>query len=120
MAMGRDGKIIGLGSDFADFALARYETGIPVPQITNASVHGKNLTVLGTNFGAGAVILLNGVPQKTISDSANRGTTLIGVKVGRLIRPDDSIRVQNASGFLSPDFIFTGSAAMTLGVKSLK
>ncbi len=83
-------------------------------------IHRKNLTVLGTNFDAGAIILLNGVPQKTISDSANPGTTLIGVKVGRLIRPGDSIRVQNASRFLSRDFVFTGSAAMTLGVKSLK
>jgi uncharacterized delta-60 repeat protein len=113
MTMGRDGKIICLGTDFGDFALARYETGIPVPQITSASIHGKNLTVLGTNFDAGAVILLNGVPQKTVSDSTAPGT-LIGVKVGRVIKAGDSIRVQNPSGFLSQDFIFTGTAAMTL------
>jgi uncharacterized delta-60 repeat protein len=109
IAIGRDGKIIGLGTAVGNFVLARYETGIPIPKITNASIEGKKLIVTGVDFDSGGVILLNGMPQKTLSDSSSPGTTLIGVKAGKIVKPGDSLRVQDASGFSSPDFIFTGT-----------
>ena len=109
MALGRDGKIIGVGTAFGLFQLARYETGIPVPVITNAFVHGKTLNVIGMNFDQGAVILLNGVAQKTSNENSDPTITLISVGAGKVIRPGDTLRVQDPNGLLSANFVFTGT-----------
>jgi len=109
MALGRDGKVIGVGTALGLFQLARYETGIPVPIITNAFVRGKTLNVIGMNFDEGAVILLNGVPQKTSNESSDPTITLISVGAGKLIRPGDTLRVQDPNGLLSANFVFIGT-----------
>jgi uncharacterized delta-60 repeat protein len=105
-----DGKIIigGIarnGTLGDDFALARYESGIPIPGISSASVNGKKLIVVGENFDAGAQILINGQAQKTKNDSQNL-TTLIAKKAGRKVRSGDSLQVRNPNGILSPIFSY--------------
>ena len=82
---------------------------IAIPGIVSASVQGKKLFVLGENFDAGAVILLNGEEQKTKRDGQNPETTLIGKKVGKKIKPGDKLQVRNPNGTLSEEFLFTGS-----------
>ena len=79
------------------------------PNITMASVSGKNLIVIGENFVPDAVILINGEEQETKSDDQNPQTMLIGKKAGIKIRPGDRVQVRNADGTLSQEFIFTGS-----------
>jgi hypothetical protein len=74
-----------------------------------ASVAGKNLIVVGENFGPGAVILINGEEHKTRSDGQSPQTTLIGEKAGKKIKPGDRVQVRNPDGTLSEEFIFTGS-----------
>ena len=74
-----------------------------------ASVSGKKLIVTGENFGEGAVILLNDVKQKTATDEISPTTILIGKKAGKKVRPGDKLRVQNANGTISPEFVFSGS-----------
>ena len=79
------------------------------PKITMASVAGKKLIVAGENFDPDAVILINGEEQKTRNDDQNPGTTLIGKKAGKKIKPGDRLQVRNPDGPLSEEFIFTGS-----------
>ena len=108
MALGRDGNIIGVGAAFGSFELARYQTGIPVPEITSVSVHGKTLTVTGANFDKGATILLNGSFEKTHNDSANPTSVLVSPKAGKLVEPGDTVTIMDTSGLLSAPFTFTG------------
>jgi Galactose oxidase, central domain len=79
------------------------------PKITMASVAGKKLIVVGENFDPDAVILINGEEQKTRNDDQNPGTTLIGKKAGKKIKPGDRLQVRNPDDILSEEFIFTGS-----------
>jgi hypothetical protein len=65
--------------------------------------------VVGENFYPDSVILINGEEQKTRNDDQNPGTTLIGKKAGKKIRPGDRAKVRNPDGALSEEFIFTGS-----------
>ncbi|HEY3137238.1 MAG TPA: hypothetical protein VGL29_14515 [Blastocatellia bacterium] len=69
---------------------------------------GKHLIVRGENFELGAVILLNGVQERTVSDSQSPKTTLIGKKVGKRIQPGDKLQVRNSNGAISEEFIFAG------------
>ena len=55
------------------------------------------------------MILINGEELKTRNDDQNPGTTLIGKKAGRKIKPGDRIQIRNPDGRLSEEFIFTGS-----------
>jgi hypothetical protein len=68
------------------------------PMISSVKRVGKNLMVNGSNFDAGAVILLNGDPQRTLSDDQNPTTVLIGRKVGKRINPGDKVKVRNSDG----------------------
>jgi photosystem II stability/assembly factor-like uncharacterized protein len=79
------------------------------PTITGASVRGKKLFVFGEGFDAGAVILLNGDPQKTRNHAEDPHLRLIGVKVGKKISPGVAVmlQVENADGMVSPTFTFT-------------
>jgi hypothetical protein len=40
------------------------------PRVAGASVSGKNLIVTGEGFGRGAVILIDGVEQRTRNDES--------------------------------------------------
>jgi hypothetical protein len=80
------------------------------PQILNARLKGKKLFVTGQNFAAGAVILVNGNPQKTKNDSSSPSTMLIAGKAGKKIADNAvvSLQVQSA-GVLSDKFpLFKG------------
>jgi hypothetical protein len=79
------------------------------PRVASASVRGKNLVVNGEGFDRGAVILINGVDQRTRADNSNPATMLIGKKSARDIVPGlpVNIRVRNADGLLSESLSFT-------------
>jgi len=82
-------------------------TQIAQPAITGAQLSGKNLQVSGANFDAGAVILLNGVDQRTKNDGQTPAG-LIGKKLGNQITPGQSVtlQVRNSDGKLSAAFSF--------------
>jgi hypothetical protein len=82
-----------------------------VPRITSVSISGKRLIVIGESFDAEAVILLNGDPQKTGHDEQNQNR-LVGKKVGKKIRPGESviIQVRNPDGETSQEIPFTRAA----------
>ena len=85
------------------------------PRIFNVRVKGKKLFLTGENFTEGAVILVNGEPQKTRNDEESPSTTLIAKRAGNSI-PDDSavnIQVQSANG-LSDKFPFFKGQVITL------
>ena len=110
VAAQRDGKIIVAGTAHNaslgyDFALARYESGIPIPSITSASVEGKKLAVVGENFGAGAQILINGQSRKTKNDPKD-STRLIAKKAGYKVRSGDILQVRNPNGIISAQFTY--------------
>lgn len=109
-ALQPDGKIVVVGFTRTnrgddDVAIARYESGIPIPNIATASTQGKKLFVEGENFDAGAKILINGQEQKTKSDATDP-TKLVAKKGGKNIKSGDKLRVRNSNGILSPEFIF--------------
>jgi len=79
------------------------------PRIAGASVSGKNLIVTGEGFDGGAVILIDGVEQRTRNDESKPATVLIGRKAAKNIAPGQrvSIQVRNPDGLLSESFSFT-------------
>ena len=79
------------------------------PNVTMASIAGKNLIVVGENFDPDAVILINGEEQQTKNDDQNPQTTLIGKKASTRIASGESakLQVRNPNGALSTEFIFT-------------
>jgi hypothetical protein len=81
---------------------------VAVPMITSASVAGKKLFLQGENFAPGAVILLKGKEQKTKNDALFPEAALFSKKVGRKIRPGDTLQVRNPDGTTSEEFTFTG------------
>jgi photosystem II stability/assembly factor-like uncharacterized protein len=97
---------IGIIGIAARFLTVRQE-GVLV-RINSATVSGKKLFVTGENFDAGAVILRNGVEQKTKNDPQNPQTALIGKKAGKGIKPGDRLQVRNPNGSKSEEFAFTG------------
>jgi hypothetical protein len=64
---------------------------------------------MGQNFDSGAVILENGGRQRTLHDTQNPSTTLIGKKVNKNITPGQTvtIQVQNSDGSLSNQVAYT-------------
>jgi hypothetical protein len=86
------------------------------PKIINARLKGKKLIITGENFGAGAVILVNGVAQSTRNDPDAPTTMLIAKKAGKKIPKDEvvSLRVQNESGPRSEQFGFFAGRVVTL------
>jgi hypothetical protein len=77
------------------------------PTIISVARSGKNLLVTGTNFDQSAVIVVDGVDQKTSpGDSPN---TLIGKKSFVAIDPGHTatVQVRNGTGAISPGFSFT-------------
>lgn len=85
------------------------------PRIFNARVKGKKLILTGENFMQGAVILVNGEPQKTRNDEGSPSTTLIAKKAGNSI-PDNAavtIEVVSSNG-LTDKFPFFKGRVITL------
>jgi hypothetical protein len=85
------------------------------PKIFNARMKGKKLILTGENFSQGAVILVNGEPQKTRNDEDSPSTTLIAKKAGNNIADNAavSIQVQSANG-LTDKFPFFKGQVVTL------
>ena len=85
------------------------------PKIFNARVKGKKLILTGENFSQGAVILVNGEPQKTRNDEDSPSTTLIAKKAGNNIADNAAvnIQVQSANG-LTDKFPFFKGQVVTL------
>jgi acetyl esterase/lipase len=77
-------------------------------RIIGASLSGKKLAVSGEGFKDGAVILLNGVPQKTRNDGQDPRTRLIAKKAGKKIAPGQTVmlQVENPDGSRSEQFSF--------------
>ncbi|HWP42337.1 MAG TPA: SBBP repeat-containing protein, partial [Blastocatellia bacterium] len=75
------------------------------PTITAAVIQGKHLDITGSGFERGAVILLDGEPQKT---KFKNSTSLRGKKVGKKIAPGETVEVQvrNPDGVESGVFSF--------------
>ena len=78
------------------------------PKVTGASVSGKKLIVSGTNFGQGAVIVLDGEEQRTINDALNPSSVLISKKAGKKVKTGQPvvIRVKNSTGTMSDEYSF--------------
>ncbi len=93
----------------ATIDVAIVDVNLTKPVILSALVSGKKLFVNGQNFAAGAVILMNGVKQKTLMDEENPTTVLIGKKAGKLIAPGQTVllQIRLPDGTLSEEFSFT-------------
>jgi hypothetical protein len=78
-------------------------------------VKGKKLILTGVNFMEGAVILVNGEPQKTRNDEESPSTTLIAKKAGKNITDNSAvtIQVESANG-LTDKFPFFKGLVVTL------
>jgi len=85
------------------------------PTILSARFKGRKLILTGERFMEGAVILLDGEPQKTRNDDLSPSTTLIGKKAGDRI-PDYAVvtlQVQSSNG-LTDKFPFFKGQVITL------
>jgi photosystem II stability/assembly factor-like uncharacterized protein len=78
------------------------------PRITGVSVSGKNLIVNGVGFDSGAVVLIDGVEQRTKHDQERPATMLVGKKSAKNINPGQQVIVQvkNSDGLMSQSFSF--------------
>jgi hypothetical protein len=85
--------------------VARIDLG---PKISGATVDGKNLIVSGEDFEEGAVIVLDGQDQRTLSSDQNPTGSLTGKKTAKRIAPGQpvNLQVRNPDGVLSPTFPF--------------
>jgi len=85
------------------------------PRIVSARVKGKKLILTGERFMEGAVILIDGEPQKTRNDEENPSTTLIAKKAGNSIADYAlvSLQVESPNG-LSDKFPFFKGQVITL------
>jgi hypothetical protein len=77
--------------------------------VTGAVIEGKKLVVTGESFDNGAVLLVNGEPQKTKNDTGDPTGRLIAKKAGKKIPRGQTaiLRVRNSDGRLSNEFPFT-------------
>jgi protocatechuate 3,4-dioxygenase beta subunit len=96
--------------DVALEGITQSQTPSGPPEITSASVSGKQLIVTGVNFDSGAILFMDGQRQtKTLNDSSNPTTVLIAKKSGKSINPGQTVRLQvrNSDNSLSQEFLFT-------------
>lgn len=85
------------------------------PKILNAKVKGKKLIVTGENFAPGAVILVNGEPQKTKNDADLPTTMLIAKKAGKKIPDNTAVSIQiQSDGSTSDKFGMFKGQVVTL------
>ena len=87
------------------------------PKIVSARVKGRKLILTGERFMDGAVILVDGEPQKTRNDEESPSTTLIAKKAGNFIIDYSvvSLQVQSPNG-VSDKFPFFKGQVITLDV----
>jgi N-acetylneuraminic acid mutarotase len=80
-----------------------------LPTIFEATVRKKRLIVTGQNFSEGAVILVDGEPQRTRNAANAPDTRLVSKKAGRQIDRGETVTLQvvNADGTASPEFEYT-------------
>ena len=73
------------------------------PWITFVSVSGNKLRVSGEGFDDGAVILLDGTPQKTNKIPESPSRALVSKEAGKKVKknPETRIQVRNSNGKLS-------------------
>ncbi len=94
----------------ANFTLTATASLAPqtLPMINLAFTSGKHVVVAGTNFDAGAVIIMNGVERKTRRDPENINI-LTGKKLAKKINHGETVmlQVKNSDGRVSPLFPFT-------------
>ena len=112
--------LVGLAIVSSDFPAHSSETHASTvqsdnqPRVYNVRIKGKKLILTGEHFMDGAVILVNGEPQKTRNDEESPSTTLIAKKAGKII-PDDTvvaIQVQSSNG-LTDNFPFFKGLVIT-------
>jgi hypothetical protein len=87
----------------ASFTAYRNPAAQETPFVVGARIKGKNLIISGVAFGEGAVVLINGEPQKSKNDPDLPSRTL-RVPKGKKRIPSGEIaivQVQNADGKLS-------------------
>src|SRR5206468_10649848 len=90
------------GGSYESLSLARdgFITKITpdIPVISAVSISGKHLLIEGNGFDRGAVLLMNGQPQKTKRDDSTFATELVGKKTAKKIDPGQAVvlRVQNS------------------------
>ena len=80
------------------------------PLVTGANVKGKNLFVMGENFGLGATLLMDGARQKkTFNDEVTPNTLMVAKKAGKNIEPGQTVvlQIRNPDDTLSNEFRFT-------------
>ena len=87
-------------------------SGSPLPQITSAQAQGKKLFVSGQNFQMGAVVNVNGDPQKTVNED-DFSHQLFCKKAARFIPFDTPVNltVVNRDGSTSAAFTFIKSSS---------
>jgi len=80
--------------------------------VTAARIDGKNGLIYGQNFGAGAVLLVNGQQARARNDDQQPATLLFAKKLGRQIAPGQTVtlQVRNPDGTLSNILNFTRPA----------
>ncbi len=90
------------------FILLNGAAPITRPVVSGAEIAGEELTVTGSRFDNGAVILVNGVEQGTANDSQSPTTLLIASVAGKQIRPGQGvvIQVQSSAGIFSEGLAF--------------
>lgn len=97
--------------DGQSFVLKNGFTYLPAAQIGSVSITAKQLTVFGSGFDKGSVILLRGQPQPTRLEIASDITTikLVSKKAAKRIASGETavIQVRNEYGLTSPPFNFT-------------
>lgn len=100
----------------AHIVSARTVQSEPSPKIMNARLSGKKLIITGENFSPGAVILVDGKPQKTKNDGDNPTSMLIAKKAGKKIASNQiaSLTVKNPTGAASDGFGFFKGRTVTL------
>lgn len=86
------------------------------PKVFNVAVSKKKLYVTGENFAMGAVIMIDGKPQKTANDEDNPTLRLIAKKGGKKLASNaiSSISVHNPDGSTSDGFSFFKGRTLTL------
>jgi photosystem II stability/assembly factor-like uncharacterized protein len=77
----------------------------PVPDIIKVTIAAKDLYITGENFEPGAVILVNGIAQRTRNVHKNPTTLLIGPKLLKKLTKGQTVSLQ----VLNPDTTISAS-----------
>jgi hypothetical protein len=78
-------------------------------QVTAATITGEQLTVQGSGFAAGAVIVVNATRMATANSSKSPSTSLVSKKGGTKIAPGQTVTIQvrNPDKTISNSYSFT-------------